>query len=58
MSKYTATELRVMARLALRARDDKKGRTDRWLSLVMSLALRLGMGPDQVAANIVKLAEG
>lgn len=58
MSKYSKTELQIMAGLALRIRDDKKGRNERWLRLRLALCLRLGMEPRQVEANIEKLAEG
>lgn len=58
MSKYSKTELQIMAGLALRIRDDKKGRNERWLQLRLALCLRLGMEPRQVEANIEKLAEG
>lgn len=58
MSKYSKTELQIMAGLALRVRDDKKGRNERWLQLRLALCLRLGMDPRQVEINVMKLADG
>ena len=55
MSKYGPVELRVMARMALAARDKHD---DRWLRLILGVALRTGLSPQDVESKIEAIAGG
>lgn len=52
MNSYGSVALRIMARMALAARDKHD---ERWLRLILGVALRTGLSPQDVESKIENL---